>query len=306
MIGLACDGLGYGTDGVIWGGESLVARLTGSGAAATWRRCRCRRDDRIRQPWRMAAAWLRRRYPQRDLGVARRNPGWTTVGRPATSPELPPTFSAGRLFDAVAAIAGIRDAVHYEGQAAIELEQAAARIGSAATRPSPRAGCGPGPISSAGRRRRARESAPPPSRPLHNGLAGLLARAGGRPRHDPASTPSRSPAGCSRTCCCCAARSRVGVRRVPGPDPLPGPPNDAGVSLGQVAVAAARDALGDLVGGWPSCAGQVRQRQTINSTAHRCGINDAPPGGGGRGRDGNRGPRRNTLCMYRDPRPPTG
>ena len=128
VVGLACDGLGYGTDGALWGGEVMEVSLTGfrrlahleevplpGGATA------------IRQPWRMAAAWLRAAGIDGDgLAVARRNPGWATVGRLLDSRlDVPVTTSVGRLFDAVAALVGVRDAVNYEGQAAIELEQAA-------------------------------------------------------------------------------------------------------------------------------------------------------------------------------------
>ena len=128
VVGLACDGLGYGTDGALWGGEVMAVSLTGfrrlahleevplpGGATA------------IRQPWRMAAAWLRAAgIDGADLAVARRNPGWASVGRLLDSQaHVPVTTSVGRLFDAVAALVGVRDTVNYEGQAAIELEQAA-------------------------------------------------------------------------------------------------------------------------------------------------------------------------------------
>jgi len=131
VIGVAFDGLGYGPDGTIWGGELLVADLEGfrraghlevvpmpGGTAA------------IREPWRMAAAWLDAafsgRVPER-LEVVGRNLGrWEPVVALARSGTAsPPTSSVGRLFDAVAAILGVRDAVNYEGQAAVELEQLA-------------------------------------------------------------------------------------------------------------------------------------------------------------------------------------
>jgi hydrogenase maturation protein HypF len=130
-IGVAFDGLGYGPDGTIWGGELLLADLAGferaghlaqvplpGGAAA------------IREPWRMAAAHLDAAFPggaPAGLAVAERNSGrWDQVLALARSGvQSPATSSAGRLFDAVAAILGVRDAVNYEGQAAIELEQLA-------------------------------------------------------------------------------------------------------------------------------------------------------------------------------------
>jgi hydrogenase maturation protein HypF len=129
VIGVAFDGLGYGTDATIWGGEFLVADLTGferagwlepvamPGATAA-----------IRQPWRMAAAYLDAAYSgdvPPDLTVAERNADrWDAVvalGR--TGLNSPVTSSAGRLFDAVAALCGVRDAINYEGQAAVELER---------------------------------------------------------------------------------------------------------------------------------------------------------------------------------------
>ena len=131
VIGVAFDGTGYGTDGTIWGGEFLIADLAGferaghltpvpmpGGAAA------------IRQPWRMAAAYLDAAYPggpPGTLDVIRRNDRqWSAVTAMARKGiNAPVTSSAGRLFDAVAAILGVRDCVNYEGQAAVELEQLA-------------------------------------------------------------------------------------------------------------------------------------------------------------------------------------
>jgi hydrogenase maturation protein HypF len=149
VIGVAYDGLGYGTDGTIWGGELLVADLEGfrraghletvpmpGGTAA------------IREPWRMAAAWLDAAFggqvPER-LDVVGRNPGrWDQVVALARSGTAAPvTSSAGRLFDAVAAILGVRDVVNYEGQAAVELEQLADPAEPGAY-PSQVAGSGPG------------------------------------------------------------------------------------------------------------------------------------------------------------------
>jgi hydrogenase maturation protein HypF len=134
VIGVAFDGTGYGTDGTIWGGEFLVADLATfergghlapvampGGAAA------------IRQPWRMAAAYLDAAGldpssgPAGRLDVMRRNqPRWPTVVDMARKGiNSPLTSSAGRLFDAAAAILGVRDVINYEGQAAVELEQLA-------------------------------------------------------------------------------------------------------------------------------------------------------------------------------------
>jgi hydrogenase maturation protein HypF len=131
VIGVAFDGTGFGGDGTVWGGEFLLADLAGferaghlepvpmpGGAAA------------IRQPWRMAAAYLDAAYGGAvppGLAVAERNAGWwrEVVAMARRGVNAPATSSAGRLFDAVAALAGVRDTINYEGQAAIELEQRA-------------------------------------------------------------------------------------------------------------------------------------------------------------------------------------
>jgi hydrogenase maturation protein HypF len=84
----------------------------------------------IRQPWRMAAAYLAAGYPTGlpgGIAIRERNERqWAAVLTMAQRGiNSPVTSSAGRLFDAVAALVGVRDTVNYEGQAAIELEQLA-------------------------------------------------------------------------------------------------------------------------------------------------------------------------------------
>jgi len=138
-IGAIFDGTGYGTDGTVWGGEWLcgdAAAVTRIGRLLPTRLPGGERA--IRQPWRMACAWL-------DLATGPRPPrpqtlrdtiserDWAAVCElVATGFRAPLTSSMGRLFDAVAALCGIRPVVSYEGQAAIELEAAAAAAGSAA------------------------------------------------------------------------------------------------------------------------------------------------------------------------------
>ena len=133
VIGLAFDGAGYGTDGTIWGGEVLVAEATqfervahldqvpmpGSSAA-------------IKEPWRMALSYLRATFgenlPELDLPLLKQiEPQKISiiVQMMEKGVNCPQTSSLGRLFDAVAAIIGIRQRVNFEGQAAMELEMLA-------------------------------------------------------------------------------------------------------------------------------------------------------------------------------------
>jgi hydrogenase maturation protein HypF len=131
VIGVAFDGVGLGTDGTAWGGEFLVADLTGFTRAAHLAPVAMPGGDAAaRQPWRMAAAHLHTAYdgqPPADLDVVRRQGRrWGQVLAAAQAGvNAPLTSSAGRLFDAVSALLGVRDEVTYEGQAAIDLEHAA-------------------------------------------------------------------------------------------------------------------------------------------------------------------------------------
>ena len=250
VVGLACDGLGYGTDGALWGGEVMEVSLSGfrrlahleevplpGGATA------------IRQPWRMTASWLRSMgVDGGGLAVARRNPGWVTVGRLLDSRlDVPVTTSVGRLFDAVAALAGVRDAVNYEGQAAVELEQVADETvrGGYPARTEGGVLHGADLVHGVLDDLRAGVGAPVIAGRFHAGLADLLARAAVDACASTGLDTVALSGGVFQNVL--LLRSLVGHLEAEGLRVLTHsrvPPNDAGVSLGQVAVAAARDAGG--------------------------------------------------------------
>ncbi len=129
VIGVALDGTGYGTDGLIWGGEFLICDYLSFERRFHFRYVPLPGGDTaIRQPWRSALSYLK----DAELAVLpslepvpasqRRVVEAMIAGRVNTVD----TSSCGRLFDAVSAILGIRLETTYEGQAAIELEAIAA------------------------------------------------------------------------------------------------------------------------------------------------------------------------------------
>jgi hydrogenase maturation protein HypF len=129
-VGAIFDGTGFGTDGTIWGGEILVGSLTQIGRAGRLRPIRLPGGERaIKEPWRMACAWLtdmQVALPPAFADIAQ--PRWNMVARMSLQGTGSPlTSSMGRLFDAVAAMCGVRLEVSYEGQAAVEFEALAER-----------------------------------------------------------------------------------------------------------------------------------------------------------------------------------
>lgn len=131
VIGVALDGTGYGGDGAMWGGEFLVADYAGYTRPYHLHAVLLPGGDTaVRQPWRTALAWLKQAGISWDEDVPPVH--YAVSSHPLTVDVLqrqlqtglnaPRTSSMGRLFDAVAALTGVRQVVNYEGQAAIELE----------------------------------------------------------------------------------------------------------------------------------------------------------------------------------------
>ena len=133
VIGVAFDGTGYGTDGKIWGGEFLVADFAGFERRAHLRYIPLAGGDTaVREPWRLALSYLLDTFGSRldtlDLPLIRRIPSKKLSAvrhMLERSINTVQTSACGRLFDAVASIAGVRDEVNFEAQAAIELEMSA-------------------------------------------------------------------------------------------------------------------------------------------------------------------------------------
>jgi hydrogenase maturation protein HypF len=235
-LAVVLDGTGYGTDGTLWGGELL--------------RCDLRRAERVahlapvpmpggeaavRQPWRMAAAYLE------QAGRPVRWDRWPLV-RQSLAVNAPASSGAGRLFDAAAALLGLRDEISYEGQAAIELEQLA---GTAEAQPYPCRRIGDAIVGAdliraahddldAGRPRALIAAA------MHEGVATAFASACAE------ASGSRTvvlSGGCMQNLRLAASlRRRLEAQGFTVLTHRRLPPGDGGISYGQAAVAAARTA----------------------------------------------------------------
>jgi hydrogenase maturation protein HypF len=118
------DGVGYGEDGSLWGGETFV------GKPAAWQRVATMKsfylpggDKAGRQPWRSAAALCWQAGLDYD-GIPEKDPGQISMLKQAWQKKInaPKTTSVGRLFDAAAAMTGVRKVASFEGQGPMELE----------------------------------------------------------------------------------------------------------------------------------------------------------------------------------------
>lgn len=257
VLGVAWDGTGFGSDGTIWGGEFLLISETG------WRRVAHLRpfrlpggDAAVREPRRAALGLLYEAFGDQAFAMTDLAPvaAFSTAERAlllaalAGGANAPLTSSAGRLFDAFAALCGLRQRASYEGQAAAELEWAAGNratgrryeflLRQAARSEAPvivdwqtalesslsdlRTGAGAGEVSEA----------------LHNGLAFAIAEVANRIGENRVVLSG----GCFQNAR--LTEGAVAALRAGGFDPIwhrHVPPNDGGIALGQVAWAMWRE-----------------------------------------------------------------
>jgi len=126
-IGIIMDGTGYGNDKTIWGGEILIGDYNGFERFAHLEQMKLPGGDAaIKSPWRTGISYLSKTYPDGlpDISILNDHNIDPIIEMVSKDINSPLTSSCGRLFDAVAAIAGGRQNIHYEAQAAIELMQA--------------------------------------------------------------------------------------------------------------------------------------------------------------------------------------
>ncbi|MFI5246173.1 MAG: carbamoyltransferase HypF, partial [Gemmatimonadales bacterium] len=134
VVGLAFDGTGYGDDGDVWGAETLVADLCGYRRMAQLRCVPLPGGDlAAREPWRVAQGFLSLERGAESafalafegIGDEERSVAERQIQRHVNAPLA---SSMGRLFDAAAAVLGVRRVASYEGQAASELESLAGAL----------------------------------------------------------------------------------------------------------------------------------------------------------------------------------
>ncbi len=253
-VGAIYDGTGYGPDGTVWGGELLVGGPEGFERAAHLWPVRMPGGERaIAEPWRMACAWLEAAgAPVMPPALSSLVEGriWERVAQLArTGVASPLTSSMGRLFDAVAALCGVRTSVTYEGQAAAELEALCDRA-ERGTYPLPLAPAEAGaPLLLDARATvaalvedLAAGAAPAQAGArFHNALADATTSACARVAAEHALDTVVLSGGVfqNRLLLECTTERLAGAGlRVLVPERLP--PNDGGISYGQAAVAAAR------------------------------------------------------------------
>jgi hydrogenase maturation protein HypF len=248
VLGLAWDGAGLGTDGTLWGGEALVIE------GARFRRvAHARRfllpggEQAMREPRRAALGLLYEMFGAAGivhLGSAFAAPeARTLLSMLERRVQTVPTSSIGRLFDAVAALTGIRHAVGFEGQAAMEVEFAAERVADEGAYPFPLQPGEPAiadwePLVRA--LLRDRDAGVPAERMaarFHNALAALAEAIALRAGLEHVVLSG----GCFQNVrLVSAVHARLAARGFEVHLPRAYPPNDGGISLGQALVAARR------------------------------------------------------------------
>lgn len=252
VIGLALDGTGMGDDGTLWGCELLISDLTTYTREAHLRYVPVPGGEAaIKEPWRMAAVYLDRIFGgsalDLDLDVVKATGSfWEPILKMALGGiNSPQASSAGRLFDAVAAILSGRHRVTYEGQAAAALEQMAdlattdaypCRTEDGVIEGSDLVGCVVEDVRNG-------ERAEIVAARFHNGLARVLAdiSAAARANHD-ISTVSLTGGTFQNLLLLTRTRALLEADGFEVLIHRQVPPNDGGISLGQTVIANARSA----------------------------------------------------------------
>ena len=243
-VGIAYDGTGYGDDGHVWGAEILVADLAGYRRIAHLRYAPLPGGDlAARRPWRVAAGYLSLE-PDAARAFARAFDGvdptkQATVVRQLTARlNAPLASSMGRLFDAAAAVLGVRRVAQYEGQAAMELE---ALAGRRPAQPLPFPGLDPVPLLAALGERAARgEAVADLAAVFHESVAAATDELAARVAADAGTRVVALGGGCFQNARLLASlRARLEARGLRVLVPTRLGPNDGAISYGQAAVAAA-------------------------------------------------------------------
>lgn len=259
VLGVVFDGTGYGRDATIWGGELLLGSYAEVSRVGFVRPISLPGGDTaIRRPTRTALAHLHAAGLDWDPDLAPVMAASAVelgvIGRMlATKAGCVPTTSMGRVFDAIASLLGVCQDIGYEGQAAIELEALAARaprvadrswawsITGSADAEDPLVLSPQGSLASAIAATRSGVPVGIAARAFHEAVVEVVVAAAGMVRRAHGTTTVGLTGGvfqnvllaqgCQRRLG--AAGFRVLTHRVV-------PPNDGGLALGQVAVAAAR------------------------------------------------------------------
>ncbi len=265
LVGVAFDGTGYGRDGTIWGGEYFVGSIAGGLRRAAWLRPvqMPGGDAAARFPAQALAAYhaalrggaaaagssagrdaLAGRVERIDLTAAPFSlpPRFELAGRMvAAGVRCHPTSSAGRMFDAVAALLGFARECTFEGQAAIWLEALAWT--AAATGAYPFDGCDPLPLIARVILDRC-DGRPPAevARAFHRGVAAGVAERAARLARETGATYVALSGGVFQNELlsvelCERLEAEAGLTVL---FPRETPPSDGGISLGQAAIAAAK------------------------------------------------------------------
>ncbi|MEN8158896.1 MAG: carbamoyltransferase HypF [Myxococcota bacterium] len=252
-LALVLDGAGFGPDGMVWGGELLRFDLARAERLAHLEQVPLPGGDAaVREPWRMAWAWLHRAFPSGDAPrlawhERRAEPALAVIARAAERGVASPlTSSCGRLFDAVASLLCLGDRASHEGELATALESLAEGWDGAIPTDDVAASAGPViPVAPLVRDLVVRLSKGAPeaelARRFHVGLAERLAAAASAASVTTGLRRVVVTGGCLQNR---LLREELGVRLAArGLEACFGrrlPPNDGGLAVGQAAVAAAR------------------------------------------------------------------